>query len=125
MLSKNVKKLANSFKKRLRELDIFIESKRIPNYGKINTNISVTPIKTLSNVETVVPYGEKYFEKNYGDMNKNRKKDKKVIYNAYEFYLVLEALVKYLNLGGEYRKLKILEIGCNNGYTVMLLQAKA
>jgi SAM-dependent methyltransferase len=122
MIKKNMNKLAGSFKKRLREFNIFLESRKLPNFGQMNTNLSVAPIKTPDNIESSIPYDEEYFEKNYGDMKKNRKKDSKVIYNTFEFYLVLDAIVRYLKLDGSYRSQKILEVGCNNGYTVMLFR---
>jgi len=122
MIRKNLKKLINSFKKRFREIDIYLEAKKIPDYGKFNTNLSIKPLKTPGKIETVISYGEEYFENNYGDMNRAKKKDSKVIYDAFEFFLVLDSLIRYLNLDGKRRKLKILEVGCNNGYTVLMFR---
>lgn len=122
MLKKYTIKLVNSFRKRLREAQIYFASRKLLSPRNLNTYRSVSPLKIADNIETVLPYDEKYFENQYGDMHKARKKDNRVVYAVYEYYLMVETLLKYLGLKGSLRSVKILEVGCNNGYTVMLLR---
>jgi SAM-dependent methyltransferase len=122
MFKKYKDKLANSIRKRMRKAQIFFDTRGLIDQKKINTTRSISPIKIADNIETVIPYGEKYFENQYGDMHKARKRDSKVIYDVYEYYLMVDSLLKYLNLRDSLSSVKILEAGCNNGYTVMMLR---
>jgi ubiquinone/menaquinone biosynthesis C-methylase UbiE len=55
-------------------------------------------------------------------MKKTNKKDNSIIYNIYECFLVVDSIVQYLNLKEHSHSLKILDMGCNNGYMVLLLR---
>lgn len=113
-------KLANSLRKRRREWMIYRLSSRLFASASPNAVHTVRPTGDGAVLQTGVAYDEKYFEPRYGDMRRKSYDPRRLMYDVYELYAVVEAVSAYVDRAPS--SLKVLDIGCNNGYVVAFLR---
>lgn len=120
LVKKHAGKLANSWRKRKREWEITRIGQSLFQGRTWNAAATVAPKKSIVPVTTAIPYDEKYFEPRYGDMGRKTMTARQALRDVYECYAVIEVIAA--RLGKPPSALKVLDIGCNNGYLVLLLR---
>ncbi len=120
LLIKHAGKLANSWRKRQREWEISRIGRSLFRGRTFNEVAAVASVDRSAVPVTAMPYDEKYFEPRYGDMGRKTLTARRVLLDVYECYVVIEVIAA--RLGRAPSALKILDIGCNNGYLVLLLR---
>lgn len=120
ILNKHAGKLANSWRKRRRAWEISRLATPLLRGRTFNQAATVSLAAHSSPVITAIPYDEKYFEPRYGDMGRKTLTARQVLLDVYECYAVIETIAA--RLGRAPHAFKILDIGCNNGYLVLLLR---